>query len=159
MFIVQPGIYYVSGGDVKTRGVERGRINQKRDDFEACWKRFLDSHGENHTVSVEVSNFITARQALARRNWNLCGHWEHDTRDISFDWGTKRQRTMAFHDGRAMRTIPYRGSSKVMSAGYDRLIGGEIYTPSMMNRWKDPGLIEKERMEEQPDWVEPLISD
>lgn len=158
IFIVQPGIYYVSNGDVKTRGVERGRINQKREDFESAWKRFLDSHGENHTVTVDVDNFITARQALARRRWSIAGHWEHDTREISFDWSTKRQRSTAFHDGRAIRTIPHLGNRSLFTVPYDRLIGGEARV-SEWQRWRDPGLIEAQRMEEQPDWIEPLIAE
>jgi DNA polymerase type B, organellar and viral len=157
IFIVQPGIYYVSDGSVKTRGVERGRINQKREDFQDAWQRFLDSHGENHTVSVDVDNFITARQALARRKWSIAGHWEHDKRQISFDWSVKRQRATAFHDGRAIRTVPHLGNRNLFSVGYDRLIGGEARS-GVLDRYRDPGLIEAQRMEEQPDWVEPLIS-
>ena len=158
IFIVQPGIYYVSGGDVKTRGVERGRINQKREDFQAAWDRFLESHGENYVVEVDVDNFITARQALARNNWAIAGTWEKTTRKISFDWSVKRQRSAAFGDGRAVRTIPHRGSRSLMSVGYDHLIGGETVR-SVLNRFRDAGLIEAERMSEQPDWVSPLISE
>ena len=157
IFIVQPGIYYVSGGDVKTRGVERGRINQKREDFEAAWRQFVESHGENYTVTVPVDNFITARQAIARRRWAICGTWEKDTRDISFDWSIKRQRTMGINTAQGMRTVPHRGKRDLFSFGYDKLIGGET-REALWQRWKDPGLIEKERMEEQPDWVEPLIA-
>jgi len=156
IFIVQPGIYYLPDGDVKTRGVERGRINQKRDDFQDAWDKFLGSNGINYTVQVQVDNFITAKQALARRKWTLAGTWEHATRDISFEWGIKRQRSHAYDDGRGIRTFPHRGASDLFSVGYDRLIGGEARV-SMFDRWHDPGLQEKERMDEQPDWVEPLI--
>ena len=156
IFIVQPGIYYVSSEQVKTRGVERGRINQRREDFADAWKQFLASHGENYTVSIEVDNFITARQALARRKWDIAGTWEHTTRDISFDWSVKRERSRAFSDGRAIRTIPYLGARNLISFGYPQQIGGNTIR-SLLNRWTDPGLQEKERMSEQPDWVESLI--
>jgi hypothetical protein len=156
IFIVQPGIYYLPGGDVKTRGVERGRINQRRDDFQKAWDKFLASNGVNYAVTVPVDNFITVKQALARRKWKIAGTWEHTTRDISFEWGIKRERSYAYDDGRAIRTFPHNGDSQLISCGYDRLIGGESRV-SMFNRWNDPGLQEKERMEEQPDWVEPLI--
>lgn len=160
IFIVQPGIYYLPHGDVKTRGVERGRINNQREAFESAWQRFLDSHGEDHTVSVAVSNFITIKQALSRRKWRLAGTWENTTRDISFDWSSKRQRSLALRDERGtLRTLPHDGDRKLMSTGYDRVIGGHAKPSNLFQRFNDPGLLEKERMEEQPDWVEPLISE
>jgi hypothetical protein len=158
IFIVQPGIYYLPEGDVKTRGIERGRINRRREDFEMAWAQFLDSNGMNYTVTVPVDNFITVKQAIARRKWKIAGTWEKSTREISYEWGTKRERAFAFDDGRATRTFPHSGQSDLMSVGYDRLIGGEA-VGSMFNRWRDPGLVERERMDEQPDWVEPLILD
>ena len=156
VFIVQPGIYFLPGGDVKTRGVERGRISNRREDFQDAWNKFLGSNGINYTVNVQVDNFITVKQAIARHKWNIAGTWEHTTRDISFDWGTKRQRSHAIDDGRGIRTFPHSGSSEIFSYGYDKLIGGESVV-SLVSRFRDPGLLEKERMEEQPDWVEPLI--
>jgi hypothetical protein len=156
IFIVQPGIYFLPGGDVKTRGVERGRINKRRDDFQIAWDKFLESNGINYTVQVSVDNFITAKQALARRKWAIAGTWEHTTREISFDWGIKRQRSHALDDGYAIRTFAHAGSPDIYSCGYDKLIGGESVA-SLASRFRDPGLLEKERMEEQPDWVEPLI--
>jgi hypothetical protein len=156
IFIVQPGIYFLPGGDIKTRGIERGRINNRRDDFQSAWDKFLDSGGEHHTVSVPVQNFITAKQALARHKWGIAGTWEKTTRDIGYDWGTKRERGYAYDDGRAIRTFPHPGSSDLMSIGYDRMIGGESIG-TLLQRFRDPGLQEKERMDEQPDWVEPLV--
>ena len=157
IFIVQPGIYFLPGGDVKTRGIERGRITDRREDFQAAWNKYMGSQGLNHTVTVGVENFITAKQALARNKWGLAGTWEKSDREISFDWGTKRQHQVALDDGRAVRTLPHRGARDLFSVGYELLIGGETKAVSPWNRWKDPGLLERERMEEQPDWVEPLI--
>lgn len=157
IFIVQPGIYFLPDGDVKTRGVERGRINKRREDFQTAWDQFMASQGENYTVTVEVTNFITAKQALARNKWSIAGTWEHAPRDISFEWGIKRQRTVAITDNRGVRTLPHKGNRELMSVGYPLMIGGEIRVRSPWLRWMDPGLVEKERMEEQPDWVDPLI--
>lgn len=158
IFIVQPGIYYLPAGDVKTRGIERGRINQSRDAFERAWDRFLESGGENHCVTVPVDNFITAKQALARRKWHIAGTWEQTTRDISFEWAIKRERSVAIRDGKGnLRTIPHDGHISLRSVGYDRIIGGEQRTSLLDRRFRDAGLEEAERMTEQPDWVEPLI--
>ena len=158
MFIVQPGIYYVSSGDVKTRGIERGRINRSRSDFEGAWERFMASHGENHCVTVPVDNFITIKQALSRHKWGLAGTWEHGTRDISFEWAIKRERSVAIRDARGtIRTIPHEGGRAVRSVGYDRVIGGDQRQSLLTPRFTDVGLLEAERMTEQPDWVEPMI--
>lgn len=158
IFIVQPGIYYLPDSDVKTRGVERGRINNRREDFEEAWRKFLASHGENHTVTVPVDNFITLRQALGRRKYSIAGTWESSEREISFDWSSKRQRGSALASEVGFRTLPHPGSRTLVSTGYDRLIGGEARAGGVQSRYKDPGLLEKERMEEQPDWVTPLIA-
>lgn len=157
IFIVQPGIYYVGSGDVKTRGVERGRINQRRDDFERAWQKFLDSNGEDHTVSIPVDNFITGRQALGRNKWNIAGRWESDYRQISFDWSNKRNRSAVFTGMRGeLRTTPRNGSPTLFSVPYDKLIGGNAR--EWNNQLSSPGLAEKRRYEEQPDWVEPLFN-
>lgn len=157
MFIVQPGIYYLSSGDVKTRGVERGRISNLQPEFERAWSRFLGSRGIDHTVSVPVDNFITAKQAIARRKWQLAGSWERTTRDISFDWSTKRKRSIAWKGKRGeLRTVPHEGGAGVVSVGYNRIIGGAMIV-SDADRYTDPGLEETRRMAEQPDWVEPLF--
>lgn len=158
MFIVQPGIYFLgSSGDVKTRGVERGRIDQMRDIFEQQWQKFMDSHGVDHTVSVPVQNFITAKQAIARHKWHIAGTWETTTRQISFDWSIKRKRGVAFHRDGMVRTLPHNGGPEAISVPYGRIIGGEAVA-SDEERWSDIGLAEAARMGEQPDWVQPLFS-
>lgn len=156
MFIVQPGIYFLPGGEVKTRGVERGRIHGHRQEFESAWQRFTAT-GRPQSIRVEVVNFITAKQALARGKWNIAGRWEHDVREIAYDWSTKRVPGVGMDDGRALRTLPLDGGER--SVPYDRLIGGELRPSLTDNRYRDPGLLESERMAEQPDWVEPLIDE
>lgn len=155
MFIVQPGVYFI-GDDAKTRGVERGRIQDMRPLFEEQFQKFVDSHGVDHTVSVPVDNFITARQAIARRKWSVAGTWERTTREISFDWSTKRKRGIAFNRGGTLRTVPHDGSPDLVSVPYARQIGGEERADGAP-RYVDLGLEENQRMSEQPDWVQPLL--
>ena len=156
IFIVQPGIYFMPGTDVKTRGVERGRIAGRRADFESAWEQYTVS-GKDTPVSVAVDNFVTVRQALSRGKWRTAGSWEHTARAISFDWSTKRVPGVAqLRDG-SMRTLPLEGGAR--SVGYDRIIGGQSRPALTDDRYRDIGLVEAERMAEQPDWVEPLIED
>lgn len=155
MFIVQPGIYFLPGGEVKTRGVERGRIHGHREEFEQAWERYATT-GQPTAVEVEVVNFITAKQALARNNWKIAGSWEKTARHIAYDWSTKREPGIGFHDGRALRTLPLSGIGG-RSVPYPKMIGGELRPSLMVEQYKDPGLLESERMAEQPDWVNPLI--
>lgn len=169
MFIVQPGIYFLprpwvawdapmmpQPADVKTRGVERGRISRYRQEFEDAWQEFMSTQRPT-SVSVDVENFITIKQALARGKWHIAGTWEKAPRTIAYDWSTKRVEGVGQVDERGLRTLPLPGDPGVRSVGYDRLIGGES-RPSLLDRqYSDPGLVESDRMAEQPDWVEPLI--
>lgn len=156
MFIVQPGIYFISE-DAKTRGVERGKIQDMRPAFETQWRKYIDSGGVDHTVSVPVTNFITARQAIARRKWKLAGTWEVTTRELSFSWAIKRKGGVSYMDkAGVMRTLPHNGGSELFSVAYDRQIGGEAIVPDE-DRYHDPGAIETARMAEQPDWVQPML--
>jgi hypothetical protein len=157
MFIVQPGIYFI-GDESKTRGVERGRINAMRADFETQWQKFLTSHGLDHTVSIPVQNFITARQAIQRNRWDLAGVWETTTRELSFNWEIKRKSGYALARNGNLRTIPHNGGPDLTSVPYARRIGGNLQI-GPDERYTDPGLIEKSRMEEQPDWVQPLLGE
>jgi len=155
IFIVQPGVYFM-GDEAKTRGVERGRIYNMRAEFEEQFRKFMDSHGENHTVSIPVQNFVTARLALARNNWESAGTWETTTRDISFSWEIKRMPGIAFNRKGVLRTVPHRGRKDLKSVSYGRIIGGNLAV-SEEERYSDPGLIEAARMAEQPDWAETLF--
>lgn len=156
IFIAQPGIYF-SGDEPKSRGIERGRIGDMREDFENAWARFRESRGLDYTVSVPVDNFITARQAIARGKWSIAGTWEKATREISFDWSSKRQPGVSLRDpiDNMYRTIPYIDQC-YDSVPYSRIIGGGLRVPDA-ERYTDPGLIEKARLEEQPDWVAGML--
>lgn len=155
IFIVQPGIYF-AGDEPKSRGVEVGRITTMRDTFDTQFRRFVESNGVDHTISVEVTNFITAKQAIARRKWQLAGIWERTTREVSFDWSSKRRSGIAFHRDSGLRTIPHSGGRNLESLPYSRQIGGGLAIADS-ERYTNLGLIEADRIREQPDWVEPLI--
>lgn len=157
MFIVQPGIYFI-GDESKTRGVERGRIAAMRSDFEAQWNKFVTSHGLDHTVSIPVQNFITARQAIQRNRWDIAGTWETTTRELSFNWEIKRKSGYGLVRNGNMRNVPHNGKKDLHSVPYQRMIGGSLRLAAD-ERYSDPGLIEKARMEEQPDWVLPLFDE
>jgi hypothetical protein len=157
MFIVQPGVYFLNE-EVKTRGVERGRISAMRDVFETQWSKYIGTHGVDHTIQVPVVNFITAKQALARNKWNIAGTWETTTRDISFSWAIKRMSGLAYWENGILRTYPHRGGKDETSTPYGRIIGGEAIV-SDEERYQDVALQEHARMEQQPDWVEPLFGE
>jgi hypothetical protein len=155
MFIVQPGIYFI-GDTAKTRGVERGRIYGLRQDFEAKFEKFYWTHGIDHVVEVPVVNFITAKQALMRNKWGNAGTWEETNREISFDWSIKRKSGIAFTEDEGVRTLPHNGDENAESVPYARAIGRNLHI-APQDRWVSEGLKEAERIEEQPDWVQPLL--
>lgn len=158
IFIVQPGIYF-TGAEAKSRGVERGRVDDLRYMFEETWDKFINSHGADYTVSIPVQNFITAKQALARNKWSIAGTWETTTRELSFNWSIKRvwgyghwhQDETGNH--KMLRTVPHYGDADTESKPYDRIIGGGLRVPDS-EKYVDPGLKERQRLEEQPDWVD-----
>ena len=161
MFIVQVGVYYLANGQLKTRGVEKKRLDGRLPDFEAEWLKYKESGGINYVVKADVDNFITAKAALSRRKWNLAGTWESIEREVGFDWSVKRMRSPAFDDKYGIfRTLPYWGKRDEFSVGYDRLIGGQgigQYQNLLVSRYKDATLLEEERMADQPDWVQGLV--
>ena len=155
IFIVQPGIYFM-GAEAKTRGVERGRIYDMRPEFEAQFQRFMESHGLDHTVSVDVDNFITAKVALMRHKWEIAGTWEHTTRDISYSWAAKRVSGIAFNRDGMLRSVPYPGAPGLHSVSYGRIIGGGLVVDEA-SRYDDPGLQEAQRLAGLPDYVQPVL--
>jgi DNA polymerase type B, organellar and viral len=161
IFIVQPGIYF-TGDEAKSRGVERGKITTMRNAFEEQWAKFAASGGVDHTVSIPVQNFITARQAIARGKWQIAGTWEKVNREVSFWWVTKRANGIIDWEEDAglslmCRTRPPDVPPGTVSQAYQRQIGGGLRMGEG-GRWTDPGAQEAERMAEQPDWVEPAFA-
>jgi len=159
LFIVQPGIYFLPDS-VKTRGVPIGCIEDVQDVFRERFDEFSRTLVIPEPVPIPVTNFITMRQALARRKWRIAGTWESGTRDISYDWTNKRQGSglIRERDTGVLRTLPQDSSVDVFSKPYDRVIGGNLNI-SPFERFSDPGLNERINESEQPDWVQPLIGE
>lgn len=159
LFIVQPGIYFLPDS-VKTRGVPLGRIQAVEGEFRDAFAKFAQDFTIPEAVPIPVDNFLTMRQALARRKWRLAGTWEHTTRDISFDWTNKRKGSGIIRESETgvLRTFPHDSDVSVISVPYDRVIGGQMNL-SPFDRYSDPGLLERQNADEQPDWNEPLIGE
>lgn len=160
IFIVQPGIYFLPAGDAKTRGIPFSRVHQKQGEFEEAWEQKILGSQHYHTayVDVQVDNFISAKQALARNKWDKAGSWERNNRKVGFSWITKRQ-VMPYVDyNGTLRSIPYDGVTDLGSVDYKRMIGGNLRI-SDIEKYSTAALNEKMRMEEQPDWVTPFLGD
>lgn len=158
MFVVQPGIYFLPDS-LKTRGVPMGRVAEVQDIFRERFTEFASTLRLPEPVPVPVDNFLTMRQALARRKWHLAGTWEHTTRDISYDWSNKRRADGVVRDkSGVLRTLPPDSSRGYESAAYDRIIGGQ-QNISPFARYKSDALTERINESEQPDWNEPLVGD
>jgi hypothetical protein len=159
LFVVQPGIYFLPES-IKSRGVPLGRIQEREDVFRESYAEFSRTLRVPDPVPVPVTNFITMRQALARRKWHIAGTWERTTRDISFDWTNKRKGDglLRERDTGVFRTLPVDSDVSVISQPYDRIIGGNMNV-SPFQRFKDPGLLDKQEEGEQPDWNAPLFDD
>lgn len=182
IFIVQPGVYF-TGEDAKTRGVEKGKIANMRPQFEQAFHDLLtDPWGNDHPVSVEVTLFTTARLALQRNDWQSAGTWVTVDRDISYlaFWdkrkpGYAKEMALHYETGElidvgsppiesaeplrfAVRTFPKRGGKDVVSVSYGRIIGGELIAPHD-DKYTDAALQTQQDQLEQPDWVQPMLSD
>lgn len=160
LFIVQPGIYFLPGGTVKTRGVPLGRIQAVEEVFRERFAKFATDYIVPEPVSVPVTNFLTMRQALARRKWHIAGTWEKTTRDISYEWTNKRAGAglIRERDTGTIRTLPVDSDYNVISQPYDRIIGGQMNI-SPFKQFKDDALANRREEGEQPDWNSPLFDD
>lgn len=141
MFAVQSGVYFLSDAPMKTRGVPKSRVEAFEDTFRDDWSQYVDAGGAMPHVSIPLNVFIGLRLALARNKPDTAGQWMNVTKDISFDWRTKRVECRMV-DYR-MTTIPMEGSANLVSVAYDRVIGG---------------LRNAERLtaKDQPDWADKL---
>jgi len=165
LFIIQPGLYFLPG-DAKTRGVPHGKVVELEQEFRDAADGLIKTRYKPKPIPVPVENFITMRQALARRKWHIAGTWEHTTRDIGFEWDSKRLETLTQYDythGQdkpIFRTLPIVSSVNVASIPYSKIIGGGIgdnIQRSPFARYTDPALEEMEYNSEQPDWQPPLF--
>lgn len=130
LFIVQSGVYF-SDESMRSRGISRSLVHQRREDFEAAWQECLSQGDNSLGVDVAVDSFITLKSALHRNKFHLAGTWtgQHPTppppRHISFNWGGKRAASPTHVDRHGHRTHPQPGSPDLESVGYRKTIGGD----------------------------------
>jgi hypothetical protein len=141
LFNVQSGIYFAGKKAPKTRGIPQSRVVAHQDDFRNAWERIL-STGIVEKIRVGIRTFIGLRLALARNKPELAGTWIDHTKDVSFDWHSKRFRGR--FKGRMLDTDPMPGGPNLTSSPYSRVIGG---------------LRAAERLEfaDQPEWAEQFL--
>ena len=141
MFTVQSGVYFLppetAGKDAtKSRGTPKTLIEKHEDEFRNIWSTFLET-GILSTVKIPTHKFISIRLALARHKPWKAGQWEDDTKEISFDWTTKR--ALGKQHDTYYTTQPLTGSTTLRTQPYDRTIGG-LRTAERLT------------LAEQPDW-------
>jgi hypothetical protein len=158
IFVVQSGVYYIAGQTPKTRGTAVSRLVTHEAEFRAAWRGYLPSVRKWKTiadqriesVSVPVNNFISLPLALAWRKPDIAGQWIDDTRDIAFEWFTKRtvfsgNRAITRGSGTYLITRPHNGGAE--SIPYKKAIGG------VLDRIRGDARIEHEWLADtQPDW-------
>lgn len=143
MFIIQPGLYFVSGAQYpKTRGIPMRKVLERESEFRLVWS---ERSGDIPSVTIPMRNFIGLRLAIARNRYETAGQWLGNEKVVSFDWSTKRRPHSVIQDAIGIRTLPYAGKSTLVTLPYTKLIGGNIV--------KD---YERLLMEDQPDWSDVL---
>jgi hypothetical protein len=154
MFVVQSGLYFLPGKMPKTRGTPAARIQAVENEFREKWAEFINDAEHGDTIEyntecdtrVSVVNFISTALGLARNNPEIIGQWVPDDKNISFDWGTKRQPVgMAYYS--SVLTVPYLGDIDNLNHSYQKPIGG-ILRRLQTNEAE----LERFENETQPDW-------
>lgn len=132
LFLVKPGIYFTSdGAKVKTRGVPRWQLDEKRDELISAWK----SKGVEGGVTIERTQFIGARMAIAQNAPEKIGQWLPTS--ITLDYGSNMNK----------RAFTNRGTSTLWSrAGfestpYKKTFGAEIAAEQL---WEDLDVLEQQ---------------
>lgn len=145
MFSVQSGIYFLpkdmaeeKEASIKTRGTSGAVIARHLDDFKSTWDSYCKT-GNIRPVEVPITQFIGLKLANARNKPELAGQWIKSTKQIAFDWISKRTALEQDLRGSALYTSPPTGSPDLYSTPYSRNIGGFV-----------AGL--RDEMSEQPEW-------
>lgn len=146
MFLVQPGVYF--SGDLsqksKSRGVNLTVLEDGKELFETCFEELRGDQWRfaHHKVSLEVTRFISMRQALAWNRPEKAGSWPTDPRNISFEIRPKRDQVPRLVDG-VWRTRPPEGSPLTQSVPYGKVIGGgRNMNAERAVRWEQPDFSE-----------------
>jgi hypothetical protein len=132
IFIVQPGLYFDNGGSrvverlARTRGIPTNKAEEYeivfREKFGELW---LSMDPTTTSVEIPLTNFIGMRSAMHRRRPELAGQWVEQTRNITFDWRSKRQLEVEQGQG-YLRTFPHVGSLLEVSRTYDKVLAKEL---------------------------------
>jgi hypothetical protein len=81
LFLVKPGIYFTSDGlKARTRGVPRWQLEEKQAEIMEAWER----EGLRGSVTVERTQFIGARAALAQNAPEKVGQWIPTTLSLAY---------------------------------------------------------------------------
>jgi hypothetical protein len=139
MFVVQSGLYMMSGEKPKTRGVPQGKVIQLESVFREVWEKWVTGTKDEPapTVSVPLRVFIGVRLAYARGKTHMAGMWREERKVVRFDWKTKR--TDPVIAGTALTTLPVAGSEWLESKEPDWMIGGALDVDRLIDA-------------DQPDW-------
>ena len=136
LFIVQSGLYFCANKLPKTRGINRKRVvaleQEFRDTWEAYHRRMRRTRREPSdrcTVPVPGQSFISHPLALARNKPETACAWVDETRDVGFDWHSKRTTTIPGADGllltkHGLLTGPKEGNYQHTNHAYTKHIGG-----------------------------------
>lgn len=164
MFVVQSGVYFLPGGNLKTRGTPYKKVLENENRFREQWPTYLESMKTWQTLSdmttcsvpVDVTNFTSLQLALARGKQETAGQWVSDVRQLAFDWTTKRQLPLKrdnsgelapfIGDGYII-TEPWAGDERAGNTPYQKAIGGLVNRSRM-----DPKALWTINEELQPDW-------
>jgi hypothetical protein len=135
LFIAQSGVYWPPSDlalSVKSRGAPRSVIGPAAPRFQEAFTEWLDvlqRPGAMEcvlrerlipSVPVTVRVFNGCRLAMARGKPWLAGRWEDVTRNVSFEWRTKRDpMRIAVSDDGHVRTFPLKNSILAESEGYE----------------------------------------
>lgn len=137
LFVIQPGLYF-GAKQAKTRGVSRHFLEAKEEAFRSAWSGY--KRGNPPSVTVPVRIFVGLKLATARNAPDTAGVWADVTKEIGFDWSSKRGRGRRV--GTAVRTDPLPGSMRVASVPYRKIIGA----------WKEKPVLARLEFEAMPDF-------
>lgn len=144
MFIVQAGVYFASGNLVpKTRGVPQSRIIEHEQDLRRLWSDgLLSDSGGPGNISIPLTIFCGLRLAHLWGRPEIAGEWISTTRELGFNWASKR--LGAVKHGTYVHTGMIPGSPTNISHPYDAAIRTDILSRRVEDEWT--------RYLDQPDW-------
>lgn len=154
LFIVQPGLYFTGDhAKPKTRGIPRQAAVENRQLF---WDRYADLclSGDVYraTVTLPVRSFTGIRIADARGKLETAGRWVDGTKDVGFEWSTKRDPQRTDFDRSvsvthpSLRTWPVAGVPGSVSMPYSKDIGRAM-------------ALSRLEYADNPDWADVLFGD